>query len=194
MTRRRLRSSPAGTRSAKPTAPPIPSKYVGPRTRGRAASRSRASAGRTRFGTGKGADAITSGLEGAWTTNPIKWDNNYLDNLFGYEWELTKSPAGASPVDAQGRGWSGHRAGRPRSVEEARPDHAHDGPRAAGWTRSTRRFRSVSIEHPQEFADAFAKAWYKLTHRDMGPHRALSWPAGSEGAAALAGPRSRRGS
>ena len=171
-----------------------PEQVCRPRTRGRAASRSRASAGKTRFGTGKGDDAITSGLEGAWTTNPMKWDNNYLDNLFGYEWELTKSPAGASPVEAQGRGRGGHRARRARSVEAARADDAHDGPRAAGWTRSTRRFRSTSIEHPEEFADAFAKAWYKLTHRDMGPRLALPWPAGSRGAAAVAGPGSRSGS
>ncbi len=81
------------------------------------------------FGSGNGADTITSGLEVAWTTTPVKWSNNYFENLFGYEWELTKSPAGAQPVDSQERRWSGHRSRCPRSVEAARPGNAHDGPR-----------------------------------------------------------------
>ncbi len=81
-----------------------------------------------RFKSGKGGDAITSGLEGAWTSNPVKWDNGYFENLFGYEWELTKSPAGAA-VDSQERRGQGNGAGRSRSVEAARPDDVHDGHR-----------------------------------------------------------------
>ena len=167
-----------------------PEQYVGPEPEG-ASIEEQGLGWKNSFGSGKGDHTITSGLEGAWTTSPAKWDNNYFDNLFGYEWELTKSPAGAHAVDAQGWRRGGHRAGCARSVEEARADDADDGPRAAGWTRSTRRSPSASTRTREEFADAFAKAWYKLTHRDMGPHRALSRPAGSGGAAAVAGPRPR---
>ena len=84
---------------------------------------------RNTFGSGKGADTITSGLEGAWTSNPVKWDNGFFENLFGYEWELVKGPGGAwqwTPKDASG---TGHRAGCSRPVEEARPHDVHDGPR-----------------------------------------------------------------
>ncbi|MFD7919451.1 catalase/peroxidase HPI [Streptomyces sp. NPDC059740] len=123
---------------------------------------------RNTFGTGKGADAITSGLEVTWTSNPTRWDNGFFDNLFGYEWELTKSPAGAhqwKPKDGAGEGTV---------------PHAHDATKKIAPTMLTadlalrfdpvyepiaRRFH----ENPAEFADAFARAWYKLTHRDMGP-------------------------
>ncbi len=123
---------------------------------------------RNGFGSGKAGDTITGGPEGAWTTNPVGWDNNFLDNLFGYEWEKVKGPGGAwqwTPVDA------------PEAV--AVPD-AHDpDERHAPMMLTTdlslkldpayeaisRRFR----ENPGDFADAFARAWYKLTHRDMGP-------------------------
>ena len=120
-----------------------------PRTSGRSPrarpSRSRASAGRTRYGSGKGADTITSGLEGAWTTNPVKWDNNFLENLYGHEWELTTSPAGAKQWAAQGEWIAGrHGAGCSRSVEAARRHDAHDGPRAADGSRPMRRSRSAS--------------------------------------------------
>ena len=81
------------------------------------------------FGSGKAGDAITSGLEGAWTTNPVKWDNNFMENLHTYEWELTKSPAGKSQYTPKKCLCSGHRAGRTRSVKEARPHDAHDGSR-----------------------------------------------------------------
>ncbi len=123
---------------------------------------------RNSFGAGKGADAITSGLEGAWTADPVRWDNDYFNNLFGFEWEKVKSPAGAVQ-------W------RPTDPEAATlvPD-AHDpaqrhppvmfttdlalkvDPIYAGISK---RFH----ENPDQFADAFARAWYKLTHRDMGP-------------------------
>ena len=138
------------------------------------------------FGTGRGGDTITSGLEGAWTTNPVRWDNNYLENLFGYEWELGKSPAGAFqwfPKNGAGAGTV--------------PD-AHDPSKRHALIMFTtdlalrmdpiyqpiaKRFR----ENPQEFADAFAKAWFKLTHRDMGPVSRYLGPS-SEGATAVAGP------
>ncbi|MCO8302372.1 catalase/peroxidase HPI [Streptomyces hygroscopicus] len=119
-------------------------------------------------GTGKGADAITSGLEVTWTSTPTQWSNGFFDNLFGYEWELTKSPAGAHqwrPKDGAGEGTV---------------PHAHDASKKIAPNMLTtdlalrfdpvyepisRRFH----EHPEEFADAFARAWFKLTHRDMGP-------------------------
>ena len=96
------------------------------------------------FGSGKGADTLTSGLEGAWTNEPTTWDNGYLDNLFRYDWELTTSPAGREAVDAQGPRGPGHRARRARSVEAARPDDADLGPRAAGRPDLRRRSRSAS--------------------------------------------------
>ena len=144
-----------------------PSKYVGPQPAG--ASIEEQSLGwKNTFGSGNAGDTITSGLEGAWTTTPTKWSNNYFENLFGYEWELTKSPAGAfqwKPKDGAGAGTV--------------PD-AHDpAKRHAPFMLTTdialrvdpiyepisRRF----YEHPDQLADAFAKAWFKLTHRDMGP-------------------------
>ena len=120
------------------------------------------------FGSGKGVDTISSGLEGAWTTDPAKWDNNFFDNLFGYEWELGKSPAGAMQ-------WTT----KDPSAQDAMPD-AHDPSKKHApmmlttdlalrmdpiYEPISRRFH----ENPDEFADAFAKAWYKLLHRDMGP-------------------------
>ena len=120
------------------------------------------------FGTGKGVHTITSGLEGAWTTNPVKWDNGYLDVLFGYDWELTKSPAGAhqwTPTDPAAAGTvpDAHDSSRRHAPMMLTTDLALKldpiyGPIA-------RRFH----EHPDELADAFARAWFKLTHRDMGP-------------------------
>jgi catalase-peroxidase len=128
------------------------------------------------FGSGKGADAWTSGLEGAWTTEPTKWDNNYFDNLFGYEWELTKSPAGAHQ-------WTPKENG---SAVATVPD-AHDPSKKHAPMMFTtdlslkvdpiygpisKRFH----ENPDQFADAFARAWYKLIHRDMGPPSRLLGP------------------
>ncbi len=119
-------------------------------------------------GSGKAGDAITSGLEGAWTTNPVQWDNNYLENLFGYEWELTKSPAGANqwkPVGDTGDG----------TVPDAHDPKVRHAPMMTtadmamrmdpGYEPIARRF----LENPDQLAEAFAKAWFKLTHRDMGP-------------------------
>jgi catalase-peroxidase len=121
---------------------------------------------KSRFGTGKGADAITSGLEVTWTQTPVRWSNHYFQNLFQYEWELTKSPAGAFQ-------WVAKNAG------EVIPD-AHDASKKHPPTMLTTdlslRFDPVYekisrrfLENPGEFADAFARAWFKLTHRDMGP-------------------------
>jgi catalase-peroxidase len=125
------------------------------------------------FGSGKGADAITSGLEGAWTTNPVKWDNSYFDNLFGYEWELTKSPAGAHQ-------WTPRNAASLMANGAGTVPDAHDPSKKHApmmfttdlslkvdpiYAKISKHFH----ENPQEFADAFARAWFKLTHRDMGP-------------------------
>lgn len=120
------------------------------------------------FQTGHGVHAFTSGLEGAWTKNPTKWDNGYFENLFGYEWELTKSPAGAhqwKPVGSSGDG----------TVPDAHDPDKRNAPMMTtadmamkmdpAYAKISRRY----MENPQEFADAFARAWFKLTHRDMGP-------------------------
>ncbi|MYW13516.1 catalase/peroxidase HPI [Streptomyces sp. SID2563] len=120
------------------------------------------------YGTGKGGDAITSGLEGIWTDTPTTWDNSFFNILFGYEWELFKSPAGAHqwrPKDGAGAG----------TVPDAHDPSKSHAPTMLttdlslrfdpAYEQISRRFH----ENPQEFADAFARAWYKLTHRDMGP-------------------------
>ena len=120
------------------------------------------------FGSGKGVDTITSGLEGAWTPNPIKWDNGYFDMLFGYEWELTKSPAGANQ-------WKPTDASAGDLVPDAHDESRRHAPMMAttdiafrtdpSYLEISKRFHA----NLDEFADAFARAWFKLTHRDMGP-------------------------
>jgi len=120
------------------------------------------------FGTGKGVDTISSGLEGAWTTNPVKWDNNYLENLFAYEWELTTSPAGAQQWIPKG----GAGADTVPDAHDPKKKHAPIMFTTDLSLRMDPSYEKISrrfLEHPEEFADAFAKAWYKLTHRDMGP-------------------------
>jgi catalase-peroxidase len=123
---------------------------------------------RNDFGTGKGADTITSGLEVTWTTTPTKWSNNFLENLFGFEWELTKSPAGAQqwrPKGGAGAGTVPHAHDPSKKIAPSmlttdlalRFDPAYE--------KVSRRF----LENPKLLADAFARAWFKLTHRDMGP-------------------------
>src|SRR6202000_1988008 len=120
------------------------------------------------FGTGWAGDAITSGLEVTWTSTPAQWSNNFFKNLFGYEWELTKSPAGAhqwKPKNGAAAGTVPHAHDKSKRVTPSmlttdlslRFDPAYE--------KISRRF----LEHPDEFADAFARAWFKLTHRDMGP-------------------------
>jgi catalase-peroxidase len=130
---------------------------------------------RNSFGTGKGDDAITSGLEGAWTSNPVKWDNGYFDNLFGYEWEVGKGPGGA---------WQWHP--KEASAQATVPD-AHD-PKKKHAPMMFTTDLSLKLdpvyapiskhfhENPAKLAEAFAKAWYKLTHRDMGPVSRLLGP------------------
>ena len=120
------------------------------------------------YGTGKGGDTISSGLEVTWTTTPSKWSNDYFDHLFGFEWELTKSPAGAqqwTPKGSLGAGTvpDAHDASKKHAPAMLTTDLALRVDPA--YEKSSRRFH----QHPQEFADAFAKAWFKLTHRDMGP-------------------------
>ncbi len=120
------------------------------------------------FGSGKGGDAIGSGLEVTWTTTPTKWSNNFFENLFKYDWELTKSPAGAhqwTPRNGAGAGTipDAHNPSKRHAPTMLTTDLALRFDPA--YEKISRRF----YEHPQELADAFAKAWYKLTHRDMGP-------------------------
>ncbi len=120
------------------------------------------------FGTGNAGDTITSGLEGAWTTTPTKWGNNYFENLFGFDWELTKSPAGAQqwkPVNGGGEGTvpDAHDPAKKHAPFMLTTDLALKVDPA--YEKISRHF----FENPAELADAFARAWYKLTHRDMGP-------------------------
>jgi len=144
-----------------------PSKFVGPSPEG-APLHEMGFGWKNSFGTGNGASTITSGLEGAWTPNPIQWDNGYFDTLFGHEWELTKSPAGAHQ-------W----VPKDKAAHSAVPD-AHDATKRhptvmlttdlalrmdPAYEKVSRRFH----KDPAAFADAFARAWFKLTHRDMGP-------------------------
>ena len=144
-----------------------PDQYVGPEPEG-AGLEEQGLGWKNSFGSGKGGDTITSGLEGAWTTSPATWDNNYFDNLFGYEWEQVKSPAGATQ-------WTATDASAAGTVPDAHdPSKTHTPVMLTTdlslkmdsiYAPISRRFH----ENPEEFADAFAKAWYKLTHRDMGP-------------------------
>lgn len=120
------------------------------------------------FGTGVGKDAITSGLEGAWTPTPTKWDNSFLETLYGYEWEKTKSPAGAwqwVPKDGAGAGLvpDAHDTSKTHTPVMLTTDLSLRFDPV--YEQITRRW----LDHPDELADEFAKAWYKLTHRDMGP-------------------------
>jgi catalase-peroxidase len=119
-------------------------------------------------GTGKGVDTITSGLEGAWTNNPIQWDNGFLENLYKYEWELTRSPAGAQQ-------WTPKNPEAKDTVPDAHDPNRRHAPMMLTSDLALRmdpiynKITSRWLEHPEELADAFAKAWYKLLHRDMGP-------------------------
>jgi catalase-peroxidase len=145
----------------------VPAQYVGAEPEG-ADVEEQGLGWKNTFGNGHGAHTITSGLEGAWTTTPTKWSNNYLENLFKYDWELTKSPAGAhqwKPKNGAGEGTvpDAHDPKKKHAPFMLTTDLALKLDPAYGPI--AKRF----YEHPQELADAFAKAWYKLTHRDMGP-------------------------
>ena len=144
-----------------------PNKYVGPEPEA-APIEQQGLGWKNSFGSGNGDDTIGSGLEVTWTTTPAKWGNNYLENLFGYEWELTKSPAGANqwkPKDGAGAG----------TVPDAHDPSKRHAPTMLTTDLSLRMdpvYAPIAkrfLENPREFADAFAKAWFKLTHRDMGP-------------------------
>lgn len=144
-----------------------PSKYVGPEPEG-ASLEEQGFGWTSSYGSGHGGDTISSGLEGAWTTAPAKWDNEFFEILFGYEWELTKSPAGAqqwTPKDpaAQGTVPDAHDPSKKHAPMMLTTDLALR--MDPIYEPISRRFH----ENPDEFADAFAKAWFKLTHRDMGP-------------------------
>src|SRR5579872_2446626 len=145
----------------------VPAQYVGNEPEG-AAIEEQGLGWKNKFGKGCGADTIGSGLEVTWTTTPTKWSNNFFTNLFSYEWELTKSPAGAHqwmPKNGAGKG----------TVPDAHDPSKRHAPTMLttdlalrfdlAYEKISRRF----YEHPDEFADAFARAWFKLTHRDMGP-------------------------
>src|SRR5271168_4570186 len=144
-----------------------PSTYMGPEPEG-AAIEHQGLGWINTFGTGTGPNTITSGLEGAWTSNPTRWDNNFFDNLFGYEWELTKSPAGAHQWTPKDKAAAG-------TVPDAHDPSKRHAPMMFTtdlalkvdpvYAKIAKRFH----ENPEVFADEFARAWFKLTHRDMGP-------------------------
>ncbi|HEV7203097.1 MAG TPA: catalase/peroxidase HPI [Jatrophihabitans sp.] len=144
-----------------------PDRYVGPEPEG-APLEEQGLGWKNSFGSGKGRDAITSGIEVTWTATPTRWSNGYFDNLFNYEWELTKSPAGANQWQPKG-GAGANTVPDPEDGSLSRPPTMLTTDLALRfdpvYEPISRRFH----EHPEEFADAFARAWYKLTHRDMGP-------------------------
>ncbi|MEO8101785.1 MAG: catalase/peroxidase HPI [Betaproteobacteria bacterium] len=144
-----------------------PGKYVGPAPEG-ADLEEQGLGWKNTFGSGKGVDTISSGIEGAWTTNPIRWDNDYFDILFKYDWQLTKGPGGANQ-------WTPKDASAAATVPDAHDPSTRHAPMMTTadlalrmdpvYERISRHFH----QNPQELADAFARAWFKLTHRDMGP-------------------------
>jgi catalase-peroxidase len=151
-----------------------PSQYVGPEPEG-AGIEQQGLGWKNSFGAGNGGHTITSGLEGAWTKDPVKWDNGFFENLFGYEWELTKSPAGAHQ-------WTPKNPEAANTVPDAHDPLKRHAPMMLTtdlalkmdpvYEKISRRF----YENPEQLAHAFAEAWYKLTHRDMGPHVRLLGP------------------
>lgn len=144
-----------------------PGKYVGVEPAG-ASIEQQSQGWKNSYGTGNAGDTITSGLEGAWTTTPTKWSNNYFENLFGFEWELTKSPGGAQ----QWRPVNGGGAGMIPDAHDPAKRHAPFMLTTDISLRADPAYEKISrrfLENPDELNDAFARAWFKLTHRDMGP-------------------------
>jgi catalase-peroxidase len=145
----------------------VPADYVGPEPEG-ADIQDQGLGWKNKFGRGFGADTIGSGLEVTWTTTPTKWSNNFFDNLFKYDWELTKSPAGAHQWTPKNHAGAG-------TIPDAHDPSKHHAPTMLTTDLSLRfdpTYEKISrrfYEHPDQFADAFARAWFKLTHRDMGP-------------------------
>jgi catalase-peroxidase len=151
-----------------------PGKYVG-KEPAAASIEEQGQGWKNTFGTGNGVHTITSGLEGAWTTTPTQWSNNYFENLFGYEWELTKSPAGAH----QWKPKAGAGAGTVPDAHDASIKHAPMMLTTDLALRLDPAYGPISkrfYENPDQFADAFARAWFKLTHRDMGPRSRYHGP------------------
>jgi catalase-peroxidase len=147
-------------------AAPAP-QHVGPEPEG-ASMEEQGLGWKNSFGSGKGADTITSGLEGAWTNNPTKWDSGFLDNLYKYDWHLKKSPAGANQ-------WAPTDSAAERTVPDAHDPSKRHAPMMLTTDLSLKQspiYAAISKrfhEHPEQLNEAFAKAWYKLLHRDMGP-------------------------
>jgi catalase-peroxidase len=144
-----------------------PGKYVGPEPES-AGIDEQGLGWKNTFGSGKGLHAITSGIEGAWTNNPTQWDNGYFENLFGYEWELNKSPAGANQWTPKDKAASS----KVPDAHDATKRHAPMMTTADMAMRVDPAYEKISrhfMANPAEFADAYARAWFKLTHRDMGP-------------------------
>jgi catalase-peroxidase len=145
-----------------------PKKYVGPEPEG-APIEEQGLGWKSSYGSGSGGDAISSGLEGAWSNKPVQWSNSYLENLYGYEWELGKSPAGAYQ-------WFPKKGAGAGTVPDAHDPEKRHPPIMFTTDLSLRLdpiYAPISkrfLEHPKELAEAFGKAWFKLTHRDMGPH------------------------
>jgi catalase-peroxidase len=151
-----------------------PGQYVGREPAG-ASIEAQSQGWKNTFGTGNGDDTITSGLEGAWTTTPTKWSNNYFENLFGFEWELTKSPAGAHQWKPKG----GAGAGTVPDAHDPSKRHAPFMLTTDIALRVDPIYEPISrhfFKNPDKLADAFARAWFKLTHRDMGPIRRYLGP------------------
>ncbi|OGE21525.1 MAG: catalase/peroxidase HPI [Candidatus Dadabacteria bacterium RIFCSPHIGHO2_12_FULL_53_21] len=151
-----------------------PNKYVGPEPAA-AGIEEQGLGWKNKFGSGNADDTITSGLEGAWTTTPTKWSNNFFENLFGFEWELTKSPAGAH----QWKPKNGAGAGTVPDAHDPSKSHAPFMLTTDLALRIDPIYEPISrrfYENPDQFADAFARAWYKLTHRDMGPRTRFLGP------------------
>ena len=145
-----------------------PGKYVGPAPEG-APMHQQGLGWNNTMGSGSGDDTISSGVEGAWTNTPITWDNSYLEILFGNEWELTKSPAGAQQWTPKG----GAAAGTVPDAHDPSKSHAPMMTTADMALRMDPAYEVIArrfLEHPDQLADAFARAWFKLTHRDMGPY------------------------